>query len=153
MKAPPRGGGPPVLYQQLGCFLVCRTWSLHTYIGRLEGGGACSTACDTGSAGSEAPRHEGGAHDKRDRDGRGRPRSKSRSVAVFPFLFFPPLSSRRRRYFTPRRTTRRLDCRSPLLPVDFRETEISRMTESVWATALISETRVATVSSRGISRS
>lgn len=32
-----RRGSPGVLYQQLGCFLVCRTWSLHTYTGRLEG--------------------------------------------------------------------------------------------------------------------
>lgn len=125
-----RGGGHSrcVLRQQLGCFLVCRTWSLHTYTGPPGRGGACSTACDTGSAGSERRGTKGG-RDKRDRDGRERPGMKDRekereeNLAVFLSFPFSPLFFGR---FRPKAIFYRDDAIAGML--DFRGTEISKTT-------------------------
>lgn len=125
------------MYQQLGCFLVCRTWSLHTYIRRLEGVERAQRRVTPEAPEASAAARRGHAINVIEAKGGGPEQEQS------VFLFF--LSSCRRDDISPRND--RTVARSAVAAMDFRETEISKMTEGVWATALISETRVATVSS------
>lgn len=107
MQAPSRRGGTagvvPTIRMLSGLPDVVLT-HVHRPPGR---GGACSTACDTGSAGSERHGTKGDAINVIEAEG-GDP-EQEQSVAVF-LLFFLFSLSRRRRYFTPRRLDCRLAC-------------------------------------------
>lgn len=76
-----------MLYQQLGCFLVCRTWSLHTYIGRLEGVERAQRRVTPEAPEANAAARKGAAINVIETEGGEPEQERGKSVAVFLFYF------------------------------------------------------------------